>query len=98
MSKDKAVSSVGLVDPAGKPKKKRDRFGRTETARHRAIALQAKKDFGHIGDSRLGEATDYWEVMDAIEAMTPSYLHSPNEDDRRIGVALLTFKNKRSHQ
>ncbi len=78
--------------------KKRDQFGRTESARHRAIALQGQRDFAHLGDSRLAEAQSYWEVMDELARMCASYLHSINLKERQEGVAMQKFINKRSHQ
>lgn len=55
------------------------------------LVRQAKDRFSYLGDSRLEEATEDWQVMDVLQAMYDEYNCSMNPADTGIAYELRKF-------
>lgn len=57
----------------------------------RVLVREAKTRFSHLGDSRLDEATEDWQVTDALRAMYDDYNCSVHAEDAEIAYQLGKF-------
>jgi hypothetical protein len=55
------------------------------------LVRRAKEKFSYLGDSRLDEAIEDWQTMDALRAMYDEYNGSMNPQDANIAYELGKF-------